>query len=70
MISKITHYAGCVLANIRLHQLPWGDWEMRTTISCTKCCQAAGLTECVHVVTVCALCELWCVQRVTWPRWS
>ena len=28
-------HAGHVSANIRPHQLRWGDWEMGTTISCT-----------------------------------
>ena len=35
--------AHCISANTRLHQLLWGDWEMGTAISCTKCSQVAGL---------------------------
>ena len=28
MLCKVTHCAGCVLANTRPHQLHLGDWEM------------------------------------------
>ena len=32
-----------VSANTSPHQLRWGDWEMVTAISCSKCSQMAGL---------------------------
>ena len=38
-------HPGHILANTRLHQLCWGDWEMGTAISCTKRSQAAGLIQ-------------------------
>ena len=44
MWCKVIHCAGCVLANTRPHQ-HWGDWEMGTAISCTKCSQVAGLIQ-------------------------
>ena len=34
---KVSHCAGCILANTRPHQLYWGDQEMGTAISCTAC---------------------------------
>ena len=34
MLCKVHHCAGHVLANTRLHQLCWGDWEMGTAVSC------------------------------------
>ena len=33
MLCKVTHCAGCILANTRPHQLHWGDQEMGTAIS-------------------------------------
>ena len=45
MWCKVTHCAGRVLANTRPHQLCWGDWDMGTAISCTKCSQMAGLIQ-------------------------
>ena len=39
---KVTHHAGRVLANSRPHQLRWGDCEMGTAISFTKCSQIAS----------------------------
>ena len=45
MLCKVTHYAGRVSANTRPHQLRWGDQEMGTAISCTKCSQVAGLIQ-------------------------
>ena len=35
--------SGQVLATVRPHQLCWGDWEVGTAISCTKCSHVAGL---------------------------
>ena len=43
MLHKVTHCAGRVSANTRPHQLRWGDREMGTAISCTKCSQVAGM---------------------------
>ena len=44
MLCKVTHCAGRVSANTRLHQLHWGDREMGTAIiSCVECSQVAGL---------------------------
>ena len=37
MLCKVTHCAGHVSANTRLHQLHWGDREVGTAISCTLC---------------------------------
>ena len=45
MLRKVTHCAGRVSANTRPHQLRWGDREMGTAISCTKCSQVAGLIQ-------------------------
>ena len=45
MLHKVTHCAGRVSANTRPHQLRWGDQEMGTAISCTKCSQVAGLIQ-------------------------
>ena len=45
MLCKVTHCTGHVSANTSPHQLRWGDQEMRTAISCTKCSQVAGLTQ-------------------------
>ena len=45
MLRKVTHCAGRVSANTRPHQLCWGDREMGTAISCTKCSQVAGLIQ-------------------------
>ena len=45
MLRKVTHCAGPVSANTRPHQLRWGDREMGTAISCTKCSQVAGLIQ-------------------------
>ena len=50
--SKATHSAGRVSANTRPHQLHWGDREMGTTISCTKCSQVAYVHA--NVLTMCA----------------
>ena len=58
MFRKVTHCAGRGSANTRPHQLRWGDQEMGTAISCTKCSQVAGLiqklvetprTSCTHL---------------------
>ena len=43
--KKVTHCTGHVLANIRHHQLCWGDREMGTAISCTECGQVAGCIQ-------------------------
>ena len=43
MLCKVTHCAGRISANIRPHQLRWGDWEMGTAISCIECNQMASL---------------------------
>ena len=45
MLRKVTHCAGRVSANTRPHQLRWGDREMGTAISCTKCSQVAGFIQ-------------------------
>ena len=45
MFRKVTHCAGRGSANTRPHQLRWGDQEMGTAISCTKCSQVAGLIQ-------------------------
>ena len=47
MLCKVTHCAGCILANTRPHQLHWGDWEVggTATISCIECSQVAGLIQ-------------------------
>ena len=45
MLRKVTHCAGRVSANARPHQLRWGDREVGTAISCTKCSQVAGLIQ-------------------------
>ena len=45
MLRKITDCAGHVSANTKPHQLRWGDREMGTAISCTKCSQVAGLIQ-------------------------
>ena len=45
MLRKVTHCAGRISANTRPHQLRWGDREMETAISCTKCSQVAGLIQ-------------------------
>ena len=57
MLRKVTHCAGRVSANTTPHQLRWGDREMGTAISCTKCSQVAGMHEidlreifeCIHI---------------------
>ena len=51
MLCKVTHCAGCVLANTRPHQLRCGNWEMRTAISSTECSlvdACVGLQNCCH----------------------
>ena len=45
MSCVVTHWTGRVSANTRPHQLHWGDWEMGTAISYTKCSQVAGLIQ-------------------------
>ena len=47
MLCKVTHCAGRVSANTRPRQLCWGDWEIGTAISCTKCSQMADLIQMV-----------------------
>ena len=42
MLYKVIHFAGCVSANTRPHQLRWGDQEMGTAIECS---QMAGLIQ-------------------------
>ena len=42
MLRKVTHYAGCVSANIRP---PKGDREMGTAISCTKWLMRPGIDQ-------------------------
>ena len=41
--AKLPTAQAYILANTRPHQLGWGDWEMGTAISCTKCIQEAGV---------------------------
>ena len=36
VLCNATYWTGCVSANTRPHQLWWGDWEMRTAISCMR----------------------------------
>ena len=45
MLCEVTRCAGRISANIRPHQLQWGDQKMGTAISCTKCSQVAGLIQ-------------------------
>ena len=45
MLCKVTHCAGRVSTTTRPHQLCWGDREMGTAISCTKCSQMSGLFQ-------------------------
>jgi len=45
MLCKVIHCTGRVSANTRPHQLPWGDREMGTAISCIKRSQVAGLIQ-------------------------
>ena len=45
MLCKVTHCAEHVSANTRPLQLHWGDREMGTAISCTKCSQVAGFIQ-------------------------
>ena len=45
MLCKVTHCEGRISANTRPHQLCWGDREMETATSCTKCSQVAGLIK-------------------------
>ena len=47
MLCKVTHCTGRISANTRPHQQHWGDREMGTAISCTKCSQDAGF---IHMV--------------------
>ena len=42
---KVGHCAGHISANTRLHQLPWGDREIGTAISCTECSQVADFIQ-------------------------
>ena len=44
-LSKVNNYTGCVSANTRPPQLCWGDQDMGTAISCTKCSQVAVLIQ-------------------------
>ena len=43
MLCKVTHCAGHISTNTRPHH--WGDWEMGTAISCTKCSQVTGFNQ-------------------------
>ena len=45
MLYKVTHCAERVSANIRPHQLCWGDRKMGTPISCIEGSQMAGLIQ-------------------------
>ena len=45
MICKVTLRTGHILTNTRPHQLRWGDQEMETAISYTKCSQVADLIQ-------------------------
>ena len=51
MLCKVTHCTGHISANARPHQLHWGDQDMGTAISCTKCGQAADLIQKVCTVS-------------------
>ena len=42
-VQPTNDWVGHVLSNSRPHLLYWGDWEMGTAISCTKCSQVAGM---------------------------
>ena len=45
MLCKVTHRAGRVSTNARPHQQCYGDREIRTAMSCTKCSQVAGIIQ-------------------------
>ena len=65
MFYKVTHYAGCVSANTRPHQLCWGDQEVGTAISCTKCSQslAGKSVSCLHRLTSLAEKGSWSLEN-------
>ena len=43
MLCKVTHCAGHISTNTRPHH--WGDREMGTAVSCTKCSQVTGFNQ-------------------------
>ena len=59
MLCKVIHCAGRISANTRPHQVRWGNQEMGTAMSCTKCSQVAGLIHahytCIVFTTCCLL---------------
>ena len=65
MSCKVIHYTGRVWANTQLHQLGWGDQEMGTAISCTKCSQslAGKPASCLYGLTSLAEKGSWSLEN-------